>query len=103
MKIYWRTDKKKRLAQLSRMDYPKSFPPRAFHVEPHTIVLAEKLALMGLIEQNASETIIDKFLNDCPALLGACMNFTQFGHHGTWVVGQQMVRPTAPPGIHGLV
>jgi hypothetical protein len=68
------------------MDYPKSFPPRDFHVEPEAIEIAQGLGLKQLIEADAGETGIDSFLRDHPALLAACMNFTQFGHHGTWVV-----------------
>lgn len=90
------------MQKLSRIDYPRSFPPREFHVEPEAIQIAQGLALKELIETDAAETGIDSFLRDHPALLAACMNFTQFGHHGTWVVPQQVVRPPSLPGIRGL-
>ncbi len=90
------------MGQLSTLDYPKSFPPKEFYVEPEAIALAQKLALKNLVETNPSETTIDNFLHECPALLAACMNFTQFGHHGTWVVSQQVIRPPSLPAIRGL-
>lgn len=90
------------MQKLSRIGYPKSLPPRAFHVEPNEIQIAQGLALKQLVEANAGETAIDTFLRSNPALLAACMNFIQFGHHGTWVVPQQAVRPPSLPEIRGL-
>ena len=90
------------MQKLSSIDYPKSFPPRAFYVEPEEVQIAQKLALQQLIQTNAGETAIDNFLRSNPALLAACMNFTQFGHHGTWVVPQQLARPPSLPEIRGL-
>lgn len=84
------------------MEYPRNFPPKSFYIEPDAIAAAQKTALRDLIQANAHETEIDGFLRNCPALLGACMNFTQFGHHGTWVVPQQEIRPPSLPGIRGL-
>src|SRR5438874_9463033 len=84
------------------MDYPRSFPPKSFYIEPRAIEVAQEKALRELIQADASETAIDSFLRSCPALLGAGMNFTQFGHHGTWVVPQQEIRPSSLPGVRGL-
>src|SRR5712664_4220834 len=86
----------------SAATYPRSWPPRRFFVEPESVGEVQALALKQLIKTNAGEKAVDGFLRQHPALLAACMNFTQFGHHGTWVVPQQFVRPPALPEIRGL-
>ncbi|HEV7473921.1 MAG TPA: Shedu anti-phage system protein SduA domain-containing protein [Pyrinomonadaceae bacterium] len=69
-------------------------------MEPSAIEDAQRLALKQLT--NATETTIDGFLKEHPALLAGCMNFTMFGHHGSWVVPQQLIRPPSLDEIRGL-
>ncbi|MGH2507646.1 MAG: Shedu anti-phage system protein SduA domain-containing protein [Ktedonobacteraceae bacterium] len=77
-------------------DYQKHFPPQDWHVLPGAIEHAVATAFAELIgKPNASETDADNFLKLNPALLGQCLNFTNFGHHGTWVVSQKLVDPGA--------
>ncbi|WP_372164867.1 Shedu anti-phage system protein SduA domain-containing protein [Xanthomonas euvesicatoria] len=77
-------------------EYPKHFPPQAWHVLPAAIESAVQAAFAELVENpSAGETEADNFLKRNPALLGQCLNFTNFGHHGTWVVPQKLVDPGA--------
>lgn len=83
--------------KLSELDadshYPAHYPPRDFMMSGSAVVRSQADALARLVEQQKSETEVDKYLRSNSALLGACMNFTRFGHQGTWVISQQMVRP----------
>jgi len=83
--------------KLSELDpashYPEHYPPRDFLISGNAVAKAQTDALAQLIEQQKSETEVDKYLRKNSSLLGACMNFTRFGHQGTWVVSQQTVRP----------
>lgn len=85
-----------------KTDYPRTFPPIDFYVSPEDVEEAQQLALTELVQTDADETTIDGFLRKNPGLLAACMNFTQFGHHGTWVVPQQLIRTPSLPASRGL-
>lgn len=73
-------------------EYPDDFPPKEFWVEPVADGnIVEEFS--DLIKQNSGEKEIDEFLKNNTNILAKCMNFTQFGHHGSWVISQQQVRP----------
>lgn len=81
--------------------YPDHFPPKEFWVE--TKVIGEGLpAFTELVESESGETAIDEYLKKHRGLLAKFMNFTQFGHHGTWVIPQQQVRPPLTSSQRGL-
>lgn len=82
--------------------YPDYFPPKKFLIDDQVQKQAQASALKTIVEAGASETEVDQFLRKNPGLVGACMNFTQFGHHGTWVVPQQQVRPPFTENQPGL-
>ena len=82
--------------------YPDDFPLKEFLVNPSRQEKAQKDAVHQLLDKGANETLVDNYLREHPELLGACMNFTQFGHHGTWVIPQQTVRPPLAPQQKGL-
>ena len=92
-----------KLSEMNAADgYPAQYPPQKFLMPNKEIENAQVDALARLVEQQKSETEVDKYLRKNPALLGACLNFTHFGHHGTWVVSQQMVRPPLTSAQTGL-
>jgi hypothetical protein len=64
--------------------------------------VAVKLAFSTLLDQGVTETDVDNFLRDNPALIGQCLNFTNFGHHGMWVIPQKLIDPGASPKRKGL-
>lgn len=78
------------------LEYPKHFPPSDWHVEPKQVEAAVSQAFSCLLNKpDCTETEADTFLKSNPALLGQCLNFTNFGHHGTWVIPQKLVDPGA--------
>jgi len=85
-----------------RRPYPSDWPPQDYYVEEPTVAAAVKLAFSTLLDTGASETDADKFLRDNPALIGQCLNFTNFGHHGMWVIPQKLIDPGASPKQRGL-
>lgn len=78
--------------KLSDKSYPSHFPPQEFHINQNSVgVSIGKLS--KLVENSSGERAIDNFLKSNVEVLANCMNFVQFGHHGTWVIPQQEIRP----------
>jgi Domain of unknown function (DUF4263) len=86
----------------SDRSYPSHWPPQAFQVSPSLVRPVQEKALRVLVATRASETAVDTFLRGHPELLAACLNFTSFGHHGTWIVPQQVILPPQLPISNGL-
>ena len=82
--------------------YPRDFPPQEYFVEESSVKDAVQLAFSELLNNRASETDADHFIQDHRAILGQCLNFTNFGHHGIWVIPQKLVDPGASPSRKGL-
>ena len=82
--------------------YPSDWPPKDYYVEESSVATATKLAFSDLLANGASETDADRFLQENPALIGQCLNFTNFGHHGMWVIPQKLIDPGANPKRKGL-
>jgi len=81
--------------------YPDNFPPKDFWIEPGAV--NDGLAkFTDLIDTRSGEKAIDECLKENRGLLAKFMNFTQFGHHGTWVIPQQQVRPPLTSEQRGL-
>jgi hypothetical protein len=85
-----------------RAPYPADWPPQEYFVEPSRVVDAVHRAFSELLSDGASETDADLFLRANPAVLGQCLNFTQFGHHGMWVLPQKLIDPGASSIRRGL-
>lgn len=93
MKIYHSGDE---------LPYPTDFPPRAYYVEEKSVATAVERAFSTLLASGATETDADTFLRENPALIGQCLNFTNFGHHGMWVIPQKLIDPGVGPKRRGL-
>lgn len=87
--------------KISEEFYPTDFPPKEYHVVPGSMESALD-RLREIVRVDGTETAIDVFLNDNTSLLARCLNFTQFGHHGTWVIPQQVIRPPQTQEVKGL-
>lgn len=85
-----------------RPPYPKDWPPQDFYTEPGSVSSAVGLAFSELLNDGVGESAVDLFLRKNPALLGQCLNFTNFGHHGMWVIPQKLIDPGATPRRKGL-
>lgn len=88
--------------RVDEIKYPKDWPPEDYYVPPTALADAVKKAFGDLLDHGASETDADNFLQENSALLAQCLNFTNFGHHGTWVVPQKTIDPGAIPDRKGL-
>ena len=85
-----------KITSANQIEYPKHFPPIEWHIEPVQVQTAVTSAFSALLDKSGcSETDADDFLKSHPGLLGQCLNFTNFGHHGTWVIPQKLVDPGA--------
>lgn len=85
-----------------KLPYPKNWPPESYHVDSGAVDTATHKAFVELLQSGANETVADSFLRKNPAFLGRCLNFTNFGHHGMWVVPQKLIDPGATPSRKGL-
>lgn len=81
--------------------YPPGAPPREYYVKPEQIEQSKIVVLSALLGPRATETLVDRHIQKYPALLGQCLNFTNYGHHGIWVVPQKLVDPGATPTRRG--
>jgi len=85
-----------------RPPYPKDWPPQQYYIEAGNVSSAVRLAFKELLNEAVGESEVDLFLRENPALLGQCLNFTNFGHHGMWVIPQKLIDPGATPTRKGL-
>lgn len=85
-----------------KLPYSKNWPPESYFVDARAVEVATQRAFMELLQAGANETVADAFLRKNPAFLGRCLNFTNFGHHGMWVVPQKLIDPGATPSEKGL-
>lgn len=91
-----------KLAKRGQRPYPSDWPPKEYYVEEEAVEEAVKTGFADLLKNGASETDADVFLREHPALIAQCMNFTNFGHHGMWVIPQKLIDPGATPKRKGL-
>jgi len=68
-------------------------PPEEYLVPQRSVSEAEVRTLSDLVERGVSETEIDRFLRASPPLLVSALALINTGHHGSWVVPQQVIRP----------
>lgn len=85
-----------------RLPYPNDWPPQEYYIEENSVEAAVKLAFEDMLERGATETDADRFLRENPALIGQCLNFTNFGHHGMWVIPQKLIDSGVSPKRRGL-
>jgi len=85
-----------------KLPYPNNFPPEEYFIEESAVDAAVNLAFSELLDKEAIETDADRFLQSNPALLGKCLNFTNFGHHGIWVIPQKLIDPGISSERRGL-
>lgn len=79
----------------------KEQPPQEFyHCAEAT--RSDLKTLQGLVDRCASEKEIDTFLRDNPFVLSFCMRMWGKGHHGSWIIPQQVLRAPQTGIRHGL-
>ena len=82
-----------KLSDINRgWEYPDDFPPQEFWIDPK-LEKNNVDKFHELVQRSSGEREIDTFLKENTHILATLMNFTQFGHHGTWVIPQQQIRP----------
>ena len=86
----------------TKREYPDYFPPEGYFKPYWGATEPELDSFAALLDSQASETDVDKFLGAHPNVLSAILGFTMTGGHGAWVVPQQDVRPPQPARLHGL-
>ena len=90
------------LSTAEKPKYPKDWPPQDYYTEVSDVTSAAQQAFNDLLKENTGEKTADNFLRKHPALLGQCLNFTNFGHHGMWVIPQKLIDPGAMLKQRGL-
>lgn len=85
-----------------RHQYPSDWPPKEYYVLQGDVTRAQLETFKNLVNSNASESQIDLFLQNNLPVLACCLTFFRTGHHGTWIIPQQMIRPprnSVEPGL----
>lgn len=83
-------------------DYPADWPPKECYVDSYEVTTAQYEQLRDLVDSDAGETAIDTYLRENRTVMAACLSFFRTGHHGTWIIPQQIVRPPQRSVGHGL-
>lgn len=91
-----------RRAQNILDNYPQDWPPKEYFVDPRHVTKAQMHKLEELINDEADETEIDVFLRQHLPILALCLSFFSTGHHGTWIIPQQSIRPNLNHREQGL-
>lgn len=80
-------------------DYPEYFPPKKYFINPHSITKSQYKEFKSLIDKNAGETEIDEYIHQNLEILSNALSFFRTGHHGSWIIPQQEIKPpTDEPG-----
>ncbi|MBI4178426.1 DUF4263 domain-containing protein [bacterium] len=82
--------------------YPKDWPPREYFVSQRDIEKNVLEHFRQVVSANAPETDIDALIREHPNILATCFRLTMTGHHGVWVIPQQVIRPPMRPVECGL-
>lgn len=69
------------------------YPPDEFKVDPFDITPEQLGEFLLLVMRGSSETEIDVFLRKYPSILAFVSVFFSTGHHGAWILPQQLIRP----------
>jgi hypothetical protein len=87
-------------AKTIQEDYPENWPPKDYFVNQNDVTRKQLEELKSLIYSDAGETDIDKFLKQNPEVLSNSLDFLRTGHHGSWIISKQVIKPpTTVPGL----
>ena len=87
-------------AQYVLEDYPPDWPPKKYFVDQHDTTRKQLDEFRELVDRNAGETEIDKFIKNNTTILAVCLSFFSTGHHGAWIIPQQEIKPPSDePGL----
>lgn len=81
-------------------DYPEDFPPKKYFIDQHWVTQQQFEEFKSLIEDGAGEREIDRFIKKNLSILSTALSFFRTGHHGSWIIPQQDIKPsTEYPGL----
>lgn len=81
-------------------DYPKDWPPKKYFIDQHKVTHHQYEEFKALVDKGAGEIEIDKFLRNNKEILSNALSFFRTGHHGSWIIPQQDIKPsTHEPGL----
>jgi hypothetical protein len=92
----------KKKASKNEWKYPSDWPPEAYFKYKMDVTEDELFDLKKLIFESAPESKIDNYLCLHPNLLVCALSFVRTGHHGSWVIPQQEIRPSQNMVRYGL-
>lgn len=84
-------------------DYPDDWPPKEFFFHKFFSDLSPVNEFEKLIKSSPGETAIDNFIRDHPSVLAMALEPLSTGHHGAWVIPQQVIRPKINENTPGLI
>lgn len=83
--------------------YPEGWPPVDFFVSEHNLTGTQCREFRYLVEHDSKEREIDGYLRNNKEIISNMLTFTRTGHHGSWIIPQQLVRPSQGPVNKGLI
>ncbi|MDX8399796.1 MAG: DUF4263 domain-containing protein [Gallionellaceae bacterium] len=83
--------------------YPEDWPPLEYYIHESSLQPAVVLEFRALVEQNAGERALDRYITKHPVLLTALLDFKNTGNHAAWVVPKKAIRSKISTEVPGLI
>lgn len=97
------TPSKRMLSQAERFPPQSKWPSEEFrHYETH-LTRSQLVGFRRLVRERCGEKAIDEYIRENPAIFTVALSFANTGHHGTWVIPQQVIQPAIKGVAPGLI
>ena len=83
--------------------YPEEWPPIEYFVHESKLSSDVVDGFRKLIEDNAGERAIDKYISANQVILTAILDLNNTGHHAAWVVPKKSIRTHVSTDVPGLI
>lgn len=83
--------------------YLSDWPPKEYYVNQHEVTHDQYRELGKIVNSRAGETEIEGYLKKNPSILALTLSLFQTGHHASWVIPKQNIRPHLKGVYQGMI
>lgn len=87
----------------AKFEYPEGWPPEDFFANHMSVTRSQLDQFESLLNTKAKESELDNFLKVNPNIFVNGLRIFGTGHHGAWVIPQQVIRPPLSTEQKGLI
>ena len=81
----------------------RDWPSDEFFVHHSNATRKQFADLRKLVHNNSGEKALDKYIQKNPNVLSMALKYAHTGHHGGWVIPQQIIKPKISTSNNGLI